>query len=388
MKTTHKQVAAQPMKQLLVVATLVVATSTAANAATRHPTGSAIPANLRETRALDAQLAQLSSECRSAVRKLQQMQRDVRAVRNDLERAAKVARSIRDMEGRLNRLINKLQAYRGVPKVRTVVRTLISNLERLKKSIHSVRKNTDRVEKQALTPTIKKLRSLELKLRKPIASLGAAASNADQSRRALAQAVPTANRLPAARNALEQSSRAVRPTAALLVKAVRGMNTQVNAVQRDLAGMKRTLASFWTVEASLKLMNKQMKPGENVANRLNRVLSKRLSIKLPVPPFKTVGFTIRQILEAPDKVLGVVLKPLEKLADAALKPVFGKLKIQIREPKGLAAMNRSVIQLPRTGASLGRSIASLEAKIQNEVTPLANRFSQLAAQRLVNGLRR
>lgn len=343
---------------------------------------SSVPANLRETRALDLELAQLGTKSRAVAKRIQQLQSSARSARKDLEAAARVTASIRSMDRRLGVLIRRLNTYRGVPQVRTAVKTLIATLKRLQSSIHAVRRNTDKVEKQVLIPLAKRLKTFEAQLSKPRAKLLAVATTADQSRVSLAQAARLANRSRTARGALEQSSRLMRPTVSTLARTVADVETRAYSVQRDVYSMRRKLAAFWTVRSSLAVMSRQLAPGEKVAGDLDRVLSKRIKIKIPVPPFKTVSFSVKQIVETPGKVLDVVLKPLEAIARKMLSPITKKLKIGIKPPKGLAALSRLATTLPRTSTGITRAMSQLESKTKKDLVTQADAFTRVMGQRL------
>ncbi|MEP3930399.1 MAG: hypothetical protein ABJM55_17045, partial [Rhodopirellula bahusiensis] len=115
---------------------------------------------------------------------------------------------------------------------------------------------------------------------------------------------------------------------------------------------------------------------EKTAAKLQKTLGKKLSIKIPFSK-KTVSFSIRDILEKPGKVLGVVLKPLEKLADKLLQPVLKELKLEIKAPSGIANLNSELNQLPSIEASLRREANQLKQQITTRLQQIIQNWSRV-----------
>ena len=130
-----------------------------------------------------------------------------------------------------------------------------------------------------------------------------------------------------------------------------------------------------------------MQPGEKVANDLDKVMSKRLETKLPVPPFKKVGFSVRDVLEQPGKVLDLALKPLETMAKKALEPVTKKLNLRIPPPKGFDDLARAMSQLSSAAKNLEGTLARCESQLQGEWQRQADRFASQAKQQQFGGSR-
>ena len=375
---------------LLVGSSLILATSAASLHAGRSNLGrtarsNAIPSSLPRTRSLDRELADLSSRARTAEKWVKWLQSEVRTTRRQVKSAARVAASIRAMDRRLETLIRRLKTYVYVPNVRTFVKPLIRNLQTLRTTIHKLRKKTDYAEKSVLRPLSRRLKKFEIELRKPIATLASIRSKADKARSALARAARFAVNNVTARHALEQSAREVRPVVYSLSKTIYEFNKQASAAGRKFSSARKNLAAFWTVEKSLNTMSRQMRPGENVARDLDRVMSKRISIKLPGRRSKRVGFTIRQILTAPGKVLDIVLKPLEKIAHRMLQPVLKKLNIRIKPPKGIRELAVALKNLPRVTTDLKRTMSQVESKARRDLSLAADHFTRILQQRVLNG---
>lgn len=358
----------------------VVAVLTLAAPLMAAPSHSSIPSKLRETRALDAELARLSSESRASASMLYQVRKLVRSARTDVDRARKVVAAIRYMETRIGRLNHRIQPLMSVPKVRTMVRILSMNLKKLHKVLRPIRQKADRFDKQVLSPLRKKLVNFDRKLYVAHSKLVKVINAVGKLRTQLAQSAKLAVKNSSARRTLERASRNMRPTVARLTGTVRSANSKASAVRGNLNSLRSGLAAFWTVERSLNAVSRKLKPSEKVVGDLHRVLSKRISIRLPIPPFKKVGFSIRDILVKPGQILNIVLKPLEKLADKALQPLLKKTKLQIQPPRGLNALARSLDRLPSLSRRLNASINSLERFLTNELNRQADQFISLAGR--------
>lgn len=362
----------------LLVAALATARVDAAprQSATLSRSSNAIPSSQPATKALYTELLRLHSQTSTAARQIKKLQSEVRSARKDVERAIRVTTSIRNMDNRLKRLIDRLEVYRSVPYARTPVKILTEKLKKLKSSVHGLRRKSDPVEKNTLRPLARRLKSFETSLNKPISTLNQVTRSTDLARARLLSASRLAQKSVSARLALERSSRLVRPAAAAFANTISRLNAEAYAVRRDVYSVRKDFKSFWTVERSLSIMNRQLAPGDKVAGDLDRVFRKRISIKIPLTR-KRVSFTTRQILVTPGKVLDIVLKPLEKLAKKALSPVLRKLNIRIQPPKGIAAMSRSLVSLQRNGTKLTKSMDSLERKVDRELRPQFVRLTRL-----------
>ncbi len=358
-----------------VAATMTVMSAPQANAGS-------IPSSLPQTRALDADLARLSAEVRDAANRLQQLRREVQSARRDVQRAGQVVKSLDRMDQRLTTLIRRLHPYRYVPQVRTAVKVLLNNLSYLQKSIHNVRVKADQANSKVIQPLASRLRKFETQLKKPIDTLAMLAVTTNQARTKLAQAAAVAQSQSYARRTLEDSARQIRPTVTSLVRTASQVNAEAGSVQRKLNSFSRSLASFATMQRSLSEMDRDLAPGEKVARDLDNVLSKRLTIKLPIPPFKRVGFSVRDILEKPGKVIDIVLKPLEKLANKLLQPVIKKLHLRIKTPAGLDSLSRTLNQLPATANSLQRDLARYESRMQGQLNQQVSEFQRIVQQKL------
>lgn len=342
---------------------------------------SQIPRNLPETRAVYDDLNRLRSECDQAIRMAQQLRGAVASVRKGVDQSIDVTTAIRAMDKRLVKLIDQLKPYASVPKVRTATRTLSKNLQRIQAKLHDLRVKTDRCETKILRPSKAKLRELEASLLGAETKLRGISSAASTWMANLASAAHQAQAYSYARQALEASSRAARPATRSVVDAVVTARKEADAIGYKLNSVNQHFASFRTVGNSLDEMSDKMKKGEKMAGDLDKALSKTLTIKIPLSK-KSLSFSIREILEKPGQVLNVVLKPLEKLADAVLQPILSKLKLEIQPPKGLEDLSRRMDSIDSDGMNLSAAIDRLERRLRTDLERQINLLRSKAGEPL------
>ncbi|KAA5545442.1 hypothetical protein FYK55_07270 [Roseiconus nitratireducens] len=335
-----------------------------------------IPSNLPETRKLHQDLKRLTDECDRTRVLVGQLRSATKSTRQGVDQAIDVTSAIRAMDRRLVKLIDRLKPYHSIPKVRGVTRRLSSNLERIQKQVHRLRKKTDSSERNVLRPARDRLRELETALagaENRLRNLSAAGARWTSD---LEQAARIAAQSPAARQILEPACRSASPATSAAVRAVVRARTQVDSVGQRLADMHSHFATFRTVGHSVNELGQKMESGEKLTGNLDKVLGKQLTIKVPLTK-KPLRFRIRDILEKPGDVMNVVLKPLEMMADKLLQPVLGKLKLEIPTPKGLDQLEARMERVDASGRSLLNGLGQLERQLQIE---LSQRLQQVHAE--------
>lgn len=337
---------------------------------------SQIPRNLPETQAVYQDLSRLKTECDRTITMARQLRSAVASVRKGVDQSIDVTTAIRAMDKRLVKLIDQLKPYHSIPKVRTATRMLSKNLSRIQAQLHDLRVKTDRSETKVLRPTRDRLRSMESSLAGAESRLREMSMTASGWMVNLSQAAQQAQPYALARQALESSSRSTRPITRSAVNAVVAVRSQADSVGYKLNALTNQFGKFRTVGNSLATMSEKMAGGEKMAANLDKALGKRLTIKIPFSK-KSLSVTVREILEKPGKVLNVVLKPLEKLADKVLEPVLGKLKLEIQPPRGLAELGNSLVSFETKSRNLTTAIDSLERQLQSE---LNRQLGQLKAR--------
>ena len=344
----------------------------------------AIPSSLPETQALDVKLAHLSSESQQMSEIVQQWIQEVRSTRTEVERGIEVTTSIRRMDTRLNRLVSQLRPYESIPKIRTVVQILSRNLNQLNSAIHNVRSRTDALERQALKPTAERLMQFERNLQATNNDIVTLALQADQSRANLARIASYADSQLEARDVLEKGARNGEPTVQSLVNILANVNGNANELNNSLSSLKRSFASFSTVRSSLAHLDRSLQTPERSINNLDRAMSRQLSIRIPLTR-RTYSITIRQLLEAPGNVLGIVLRPLEAMAFAILDPILAQFRVQIPPPNGLDALVNSLNGISSAHGNLNRSINAIEGRLNNVLNQNIAHFNQISRQYPLDG---
>ncbi|KLU03887.1 putative signal peptide and transmembrane protein [Rhodopirellula islandica] len=330
--------------------------------ATTTLNASSIPSNMPETRAIDSDLARIERECQTLQNRLTQLRHQVKTARDGVNHAVDATKAIKATDERLIKLIDNLKPYTSVPKVRTIARTLRKNLQRVQEQIHALRKKTDRMEKEVLRPAKENLRELEQSILGGEAKLASYRKTISVWRRDLQTNAARANSIPGGAVAFDATSRLARPTVRSISNTLTETRQSVDRVGNHLTKWNDPVRAFMTMDQSLSKFEKKLAPAEKTAAKLQRTLGKKLSIKIPFSK-KTVSFSIREILEKPGKVLGVVLKPLEKLADKVLQPVLKELKLEIKAPSGTANLSSELNQLPSIEASLRREANHLQQQV-------------------------
>ncbi|MCR9208655.1 MAG: hypothetical protein NXI28_10540 [bacterium] len=337
---------------------------------------SPIPSNMRETRAIDSDLARIEKECQTLQNRLTQLRQQVKTARDGVNHAIDATKAIKATDERLKTLIDNLAPYTSVPKVRTIARTLRKNLQRIQDQIHTLRKKTDKAEKDVLRPAKDRLKELEQSILGGELKLASYKKTISAWRRDLQTNAARANMIPGGATAFDATSRLARPTVQSIANVLTETRQSIDRVGNNLTKWNDPIRAFMTMDQSLDSFEKKLAPAEKTAAKLEKTLGKKLTIKLPFGK-KTITFSIREILETPGKVLGVVLKPLEKLADKLLQPVLKELKLEIKAPSGIANLNSELNQLPSIEASLRREANQLQQQITTRLQQIIQSWSRI-----------
>ena len=305
---------------------------------------------LPESTALAGELRGLQDELGSTAGRLDSAKRQVKSARGKVRDAVTLVRLIRATDGRLGRIIRELKSASALPPLRAA-RPMVKSLEHAKKLIHDIRKKADHAEKRVLKP-------LDAELAKAERGLSLALT---QCRATSAQAGLSAGALIASQHALRLAGYPRRPVIEL-ERASAEVSPAVGALRRGLAACNRATAQaegqarkmaaslnpLLAVTHHVRTFEKSLKPADDVARHLDKVLSTRVGVKMFG---KFFGFTVRQVIEGPDKVAKAVLKPLKKLADKALGGVKGKFTVRVKLPGELGKLPA---KFDRASAELGR----------------------------------
>ncbi|MCC9657797.1 hypothetical protein [Rhodopirellula halodulae] len=325
-----------------------------------------IPGDMPHTRLLDSDLAQIQTDCEALRGRLTQLRQQVKTARDGVGHAIDATKTIRSMDKKVKDLVDDLQPYTSIPKVRTLARTLRKNLERIQEQLHTLRKKTDKAEEDVLRPMRDRLRSMEQTIFGAEQKLVAYSRTITQRRQDLQGLVSRARSVPGGVPAAESVSRVTRPSVQTFASGLRNVRQQVDRFGNGLTQLNAPVRVYMQVDQSLISFDKKLAPAEKTVAKLEKTLGKELTIKVPFSR-KKLQFSIREILEAPGKILGVVLKPLEALADKVLQPVLKELKVEIKAPKGLEELARELNSLPALQRSMQREADQFQRSLEQQL---------------------
>jgi hypothetical protein len=306
-----------------------VAALTIASAATLLIGAASVPATARteplsaQARALERGLSDLDTHVRRANSTVAGAHGDVRSTRKNVDRTRSMVRNIGKMEGRLRKLIGVMGPLRSVPNVGIAVGATVKTLKKMLPSLRKLRKKMTRLDKDALHPARRKLREFEAVLVATQRKLGRVLGTSRRAQSALSS-TRRAGLLAGARNIGRSASRTRR--------SAQQANSNVGNVRRSMQQMRSALSELDKAGRTISAMDRQLRPIERFADKLNRTLNKRRTIRLVV---KKVTFTYRQVLEAPGNAKDKVMGKLKKIVAKALRPItkrFPKPKVRIPVP--------------------------------------------------------
>ncbi len=153
------------------------------------------------------------------------------------------------------------------------------------------------------------------------------------------------------------------------------LNRSLDNVERNFNGLTQKLNVVSRANGSLNKLDRDLAAADNVARELGKVMSMSISIKFPI----NVSVSVRQVLEAPGKLLDIVVKPLEELARKALDPVLRKTNINISLPRELTSLSGQFVGLSSVLAGIQSPISKIEQDLQVQVPQnYGNQISRLA----------
>ncbi|OYP35822.1 hypothetical protein [Rhodopirellula sp. MGV] len=340
---------------------------------------SRIPSDMPQSRRVETDLGTLQSDAVKLDHELAELQSTVRSAKSSVGDAINAARAIRSMDDRLKKLVDQLKPYHSIPKVRTFARTLSKNLQRIQTQLHALRKKSDECEKQVLKPLKRKLSDLDQGITSSRIKVRTYRANVQSWRTELVALAMESRRIPGASNLFDRSvgsvSGPIHNVTSKLHEASRRCTAMVHRVNQFASIMK----AYDQFERSLNEFEKKLKPAETTVGKLDRTLGKQLSIKVPFSK-KTLRFSIREILEKPGEILGVVLKPLELLADKALQPILKKMNLEIKPPAGLEELSRQLDRANSLQRAIDQSVQTAADSLASEWNRLGSRWPELRRQ--------
>ncbi len=357
----------------LLVASLVLFTSITCSYAKANPNGAlwetqrapdtSSSLKLPETNSLCEELQQSNKTLISLSARTARMKTTVGNARMAVDAASTVIRGIDKIDDTLIRVIRQIDPVSKLPPTRAL-RPLAENLTKLQKQIHKIRVKGDNLQKKVLKPLRSRLKSLESKLKTAIAEMDTAARRADQARRHVQtlRDFVEAHYNQAAAGALETLAQKTRAGIEPLNAGLKRVDDNSGAAENELNGLMKDLSGATTSAPAVRKLDKDLIPVDKASRELDKVLNKHIGAKVLG---KYYGFTVRQVIEGPGKLLDIILKPLEKLADKALEPVLHSLKLEITPPRELEAIQRSLDAVVKREATLTRSLDHFESALQS-----------------------
>ena len=333
-----------------------------APAGTRAYRDAASSSRLPETTLLGNELQQSNATLTSLSARTGRLKNTVESARTEVDSASTMIRGIDKIDDLLIRVIRDITPVSKLPPTRTL-RPLAENLAKLQKQVHKVRVKGDDLQKKFLKPLHSRLKSLENKLKTAIADMDTGARKADQARKhleTLRDFVKSHNNQAtvAALESLSQRTRAgIRP----LNAGLKSLDDASRAAENELNGLTKDLSSLTASAPAVQKLQKDLNPVDKASRDLDKVLNQHVGVKVLG---KDYGFTVRQVIEGPGKLLDIVLKPLEKLADKALKPILHSLKLEIKPPRKLEATEHSLDEVAKRQTTVTQSVAHLESALQ------------------------
>ncbi len=318
---------------------------------------------LPQTSQLDQELQSSYAELQSLAARLSRMEKSVESARKAAQSIAKMIKTIDRLEKKVSRIKRQLDSLSKIPQLR-VFRPLVKNLEQVRKQVHNLRLKADRVNRETIQPLISRLRKAERKLETKVAEVRQLAGQTQQGRQKLAQLrrfVESRGYKNREVRALESLARPIRPTVRPLRQVVSEINRSLGSADRTLATLASKLAAVSKAQRALGKLDKDLSSADKIAANLDKVLSKKLTIKFP-----KFSISLRQFLEAPGKLIDLVVKPLEKLARKILAPVLRKAKFKVPVPREVTRLSGQFDKLKSVASGLGSSIANVERSLNRQ----------------------
>lgn len=320
---------------------------------------------LPKTMQLDNDLRNTYSRLSSLASRISSIERSIETARKRAQDIDSMVRTLGRVDDKVNRIKRELESLTKIPQLR-LLRPLVTNLGKVRNQIHSVRVKADKANREVVKPLISKLRSVEKKVEAKVKEIRNVASQTNQARQKLTQLTSYVSSRGYKRGEVRSLENIARPVSS----GVRSVNQMISEMDRSLSGLDRdfnTLASHLSAvsraKSAVTKLDRDLAKADKAARDLSKVMSKRISVKFPVK----FSVSIRELLEAPGKVLDVVLKPLQKLADKALQPVLKKLKLEIKVPGQIGSIPNQMNGLQSKLNGLGKSISKVENALKKQV---------------------
>jgi len=254
--------------------------------------------------------------------------------------------SLKSAEDKMRRLEQELNSYSHIPPLK-MLRTLGTGVKKLCESVTRIRTNAETVRRQAIDPNISRIKRFEAQVGKTMTKLRGLESQVQQARQQVVevrQFTESNVRNSRVSSTLEQASRGGRNTLRPLNSAL----SQIDSIGRDTENKLNAASSLVKRTVSLRSeidkLNRKLAPIDRKVRDIAKVVNKKLGFKIPLTK-KRGSFSVRDILESPDRILGAAVKPLTAAAKKLLKPLTKKMQFDVKPPAELARLSESLNRL-------------------------------------------
>ena len=233
----------------------------------------------------------------------------------------------------------------------------------MQKHVHQVRLKADAANKKVLTPTEKKFKALDDNLTQALSGLKDAATKVDATKAhatKLRDIVATRGDKQAEVSVLESLATSTRAALPPVNTGIKALDDASGAIERDVNQFKDTLTVLTEFGPVVDKLWDTVEPINRTARDLDKTLNEKIEIDILG---EKISFTVRQIIEGPGNVADAILKPLEKMAEDALKPIVKALKLDIKPPKELVAIGEALDTLTEPNFP---AIAKLDAALADK----------------------
>lgn len=331
------------------------------------PTYRTASQKLPETTALEKELRQTYKSLNATAERVEKAKKTVTNGRYAAEAAVKMIGQIKPVEDQISRLELEIRSISKIPQFR-MLKPVAKGVTNLKENVAKIREKAEKLRDDKIKPAIKKMKNLEAKLAKLKTGLNLAATET-------AYAVNHINLL---RNfvisqkypeiqvrTLEALSKTTRYPVSPAQKALYEFDSACADLEKQVNAYKAHMAKLTSLKPGLDKVRSKMKPIDDKVKGIAKVLSKKLGFKIPLSK-KEVSFTVRQVIEAPGKVLDIALKPLTKIAEKLLKPLTKNLKFDIKAPKELQKISVQLDAINRFSLNLDRPSMKFDSPVNTK----------------------
>ncbi len=298
-------------------------------------------------------------------KRLERTNKEAESAQTKVKLASALIRKVGQADDELNRIIKQLKTLSNMPQLK-MLPPVVKMLEGVHKQLHAARLKGDKFNAEALKPLDAKLKDVIRDLRVTIydvkdtsSKTGLARAGLDGSRKL----IELHGSRPAEVAGLERTAKAVRTAVRPAASGIATVDRATGDIEKQINLVAASLKALTALQPGIDDFTKALKPFNDVAVDLNKVLNKKLTINL----FKLhYNFTVRQVLEGPKNIAGPVLKPLQAMADKALEGVMKSLHLKLQAPKEIREMLAQIEKVANASRNFMNSIAASQRSLDTQ----------------------